>query len=64
MYPFFYYLAARTWDRQKIIKVQRILNKSMLKVIKVVSYSVETIPQKLYNIRIIRDKIGMRAVDT
>lgn len=36
----------------------------MLKEIKVVSDSVETIPQKLYNIRIIRDKIGMRAVDT
>lgn len=36
----------------------------MLKEVKVVSYSVETIPQKLYNIRIIRDKIGMRAVDT
>lgn len=35
----------------------------MLKEVKVVSYSVETIPQKLYNIRIIRDRIGMRSVD-
>lgn len=36
----------------------------MLKAIKVVSYSVETIPQKLYNIRIISAKNGMRSVDT